>query len=176
MLTNVQVASQHDAPLAALSEAVLRLLADARRAVSQDPQSADGYLEQAARLLRGASALPEGPVLGGLAPWQMRLVRDHIMGHLAEALPISDLARVSRLSQRHFARAFKASFGVAPHTFVMHRRIERAKAMILESDVPLAEIALACGLCDQSHMTRLFSRFEGATPAVWRRCNAECPA
>ncbi len=165
-----QLARDGDMPHPALSAAILRLLADARSAVSKDPHSADLYLEQATRLLRGVQSA--GPVPGGLAPWQMRVVREHILAHLGGTLSVRDLALVARLSHRHFARAFKASFGVAPHAFVMGRRIERAKALILDSGLPLSEVALACGFSDQSHLTRLFSRVEGVTPAAWRRCHA----
>ncbi len=154
----------------ALNGTILRLLDDARSAVSRDPHSADRYLEQATRLLRGESSV--GPVPGGLAPWQARVVREHIMAHLSGRLSVRDLASVARLSHRHFARAFKASFGLAPHAFVMGRRVERAKELILDSGLPLSEVALACGFSDQSHLTRLFSRVEGVTPAAWRRCNA----
>jgi len=153
-----------------LNGTILRLLADARSAVSRDPHSADRYLEQATRLLRGEHSV--GPVPGGLAPWQMRVVREHIMAQLSGRLSVRDLASVARLSHRHFARAFKASFGLAPHAFVMDRRVERAKELILDSGLPLSEVALACGFSDQSHLTRLFSRVEGVTPAAWRRCNA----
>jgi len=108
--------------MAVLNGTILRLLADARSAVSRDPHSADRYLEQATRLLRGEYSV--GPVPGGLAPWQMRVVREHIMAHLSGRLSVRDLASVARLSHRHFARAFKASFGLAPHAFVMGRRVE----------------------------------------------------
>ena len=164
------LASDCRTPDPALNETILRLLADARRAVSRDPHSADLYLEQATRLLRGVRSA--GPVPGGLAPWQMRIVREYILAHLGGRLSVRDLALVARLSHRHFARAFKASFGLAPHAFVMGRRVERAKELIRDSGLPLSEVALACGFSDQSHLTRLFSRIEGVTPAAWRRCNA----
>jgi AraC family transcriptional regulator len=170
MSMTAQVAREGNTPDPALSAAILRLLADARSAVVQDPHSADLYLEQATRLLRGAQSSALVP--GGLAPWQMRMVREHILAHLAAPLSVRDLAAVARLSHRHFARAFKASFGMAPHAFVMRRRVERAKAMILDSGLPLSEVALACGFSDQSHLTRLFSRVAGVTPAAWRRCHA----
>lgn len=170
MLMTAGFAPECGMPDPDLNETILRLLDDARSAVSRDPHSADRYLEQATRLLRNVRSV--GPVPGGLAPWQMRVVREYILAHLGGTLSVRDLASVARLSHRHFARAFKASFGLAPHAFVMSRRVERAKTLILETGLPLSEIALASGFSDQSHLTRLFSRVEGVTPAAWRRCNA----
>jgi AraC family transcriptional regulator len=80
-----------------------------------------------------------------------------------------DLARLVRLSVSHFARAFKYTFGYSPHAFLMRRRMERAQGLMLKSSVPLAQIALECGLSDQAHLSRLFLQFTGESPASWRR-------
>jgi AraC-like DNA-binding protein len=66
-------------------------------------------------------------------------------------------------------RAFKESFGCAPHAFLIRRRMERAQGLMLTTDEALGQIALACGLADQSHLTRLFQKWVGESPAAWRR-------
>jgi AraC family transcriptional regulator len=155
-----------------LSRALLQLLTSARDSMSQNPRGADHYIEQATQLLRGAESrtVPEYQT-GGLAPWQVRVVREHIAANLAEPLPTQDLAARVRLSASHFARAFKATLGVSPHAYVIRQRVERAKELMLTTDTPLSEIALICGLADQSHLTRVFGRHEGHSPGAWRRMN-----
>ena len=104
----------------------------------------------------------------GLAPWQIRRAYAFIEAHLDADPSISDLARECRLSASHFARAFRQSVGMTPHHWLMSRRIERAKKFLLEGDLELAQIALACGFVDQSHLTRNFTRHEGYSPGKWR--------
>lgn len=109
----------------------------------------------------------------GLAPWQLRRAYAFIEAHLDGDPSISDLAQECRLSASHFARAFRQAVGMPPHRWLMKRRIERAKELLLEGDLELAQIALACGFVDQSHLTRIFSQHEGHSPGRWRRlrCN-----
>jgi AraC-like DNA-binding protein len=108
-------------------------------------------------------------VQSGLAPWQLRRVYTFIQAHLAEDLSISDLAAECRLSSTHFARAFRQTTGVPPHQWLINRRIERAKELLLKGQLELAQIALACGFVDQSHLSRTFMRYEGQSPGKWRR-------
>jgi AraC-like DNA-binding protein len=106
---------------------------------------------------------------GGLAPWQVRRLKTHMEENLGGAIYCEDLARLVRLSVSHFMRAFKESFGCAPHAFLIRRRMERAQGLMLTTDEALGQIALACGLADQSHLTRLFQKWVGESPAAWRR-------
>jgi transcriptional regulator GlxA family with amidase domain len=87
-----------------------------------------------------------------------------------------DLAAIARLSTGHFCRSFTRSFGVAPFAYVAGRRLARAQELMLTTEDPLSQIALACGLCDQSHLTRLFRRHLGTSPNVWRRSHRGDPA
>jgi AraC family transcriptional regulator len=116
-----------------------------------------------------------GGIRGGLAPWQIRQLKTHIQANLDGALRVGDLARLVRLSPWHFARAFTSSFGCSPHRFVMLRRVERSQGLLLTTDAPLHQIALECGLADQSHFSRTFLRFVGETPAQWRKARATHP-
>ena len=112
-----------------------------------------------------ARARPPG---GGLPPWRLRRVHDHIEQNIAGAIPIARLATITGLSASHFCRAFKASMGETAHQYIMRRRVHHAQAMILEGDA-LCQVAVACGLSDQAHLSRVFRRYTGQTPKTWRR-------
>ena len=151
------------------------LLEQALDVLDDDPLAARRILDRVNLFLSGdverASAAPAQPALarGGLAPWQLRQVREYIDGHIAETIHIDTLAEVARLSSSHFCRAFKTSTGETAHRYIMRRRVDRAQAMMLDSHERLCQIAVACGLADQAHLTRLFRRFTGQTPFSWRR-------
>jgi AraC family transcriptional regulator len=115
-------------------------------------------------------AAPKLESAGGLAIWQAKRVMTYIDAHLNTRLRASDLAAMTRLSVGHFSRAFKISFGRPPHAFVMTRRAEKAKQLLLMADpIPLKEIALRCGLSDQAHLSRVFRGVVGQSPVAWRR-------
>jgi AraC-like DNA-binding protein len=104
-----------------------------------------------------------------LQPWQSDRVLAHIEAHLDRPLRGAELAAVMGLSSSTFRRAFTLRFGLPPHAYIMRSRVERAKNLMLaEGKLSLAEIALICGLSDQSHLTRAFRRFVGDTPRTWR--------
>ena len=109
---------------------------------------------------------------GGLAPWQARNVTTFIDANLNASLSCEALARLTNLSVSYFARAFKCTFGCSPHVFLVRRRMERAQGLMLESNAPLAQIAVECGFADQAHLSRLFLQFTGERPASWRRARA----
>jgi AraC family transcriptional regulator len=105
----------------------------------------------------------------GLARWQLRRVLDYLEAHLPEAVNLSTLALLARLSQAHFARAFKVSTGCAPYQWQLRARINRAQSLLLRANDPLDEVAAATGFADAAHFGRTFRRLTGATPANWRR-------
>jgi AraC family transcriptional regulator len=113
------------------------------------------------------------PVRGGLAPWQERRAKEILSANLDRGVPLKDVAQECRLSLSHFSRAFRSSMGVAPHSWLLTRRIEVAKQKLRDSRLPLAEVALACGFADQSHLTRVFTRMVGVSPGTWRRALGE---
>jgi AraC family transcriptional regulator len=106
---------------------------------------------------------------GGLAAWQQRAVDEMIEARLAEPLSLGALAETVRLSPRHFARAFKESFGQPPHHYHLSRRVERAKALLGKGELSITEIALALGFADTSAFSTTFRRFAGGTPREYRR-------
>jgi transcriptional regulator GlxA family with amidase domain len=106
-----------------------------------------------------------------LAPWQKRKVDRYLKQHLEDRLRVEDLAQQVSLSVSHFCRAFKASFGTTPHTHITRLRVELAQRLMLTTEDPLSQIALACGMADQAHLSKLFRRGVGETPTDWRRRN-----
>jgi AraC family transcriptional regulator len=107
-------------------------------------------------------------VRGGLAPWQIRRVRTHIEANLDATIRVKDLAALIKLSPCHFSRAFKESVADTPHSYVMHRRLERAQELMLTTDASLGQIATDCGFADQAHFNKLFRRLVGERPREWR--------
>ena len=143
-------------------------------------EAARAHIERAMALLRGEpSRIPSSPrhandcaraiMCGGLATWQQRRLVTYVDAHLSESIRVADLAALLDLSESHFSRAFRRSFGTSAHEYVTRRRIEVAQSLMLESREPLCAIALQAGLCDQTHFTRVFRRIVGQTPYVWRR-------
>lgn len=114
-------------------------------------------------------AYPDG---AGLAPWQAKRSIAHIAAHLDRTIRIGELAALAKISHSYFTRAFKATFGCAPQVFILDSRIAQAKQLMLTTDEPLCEVALACGFSDQSHMSRIFRRLTGDSPNAWRQ--AKC--
>jgi AraC family transcriptional regulator len=83
-------------------------------------------------------------------------------------LRLEELARIAGISRFHFAREFKRMTGTSAHQYLIKLRIQRAKALLMESKIPLVEVGLRSGFSHQSHFTRLFRRFTGATPQSYR--------
>lgn len=106
---------------------------------------------------------------GGLAPWQVNRIASYVGENIAGQILLIELARLVNLSPSYFSTVFKASFGVSPHNYVLQQRIEYAKKQMSFTDSSFSEIALACGLSDQAHLSRTFRRITGMTPSAWRR-------
>lgn len=108
------------------------------------------------------------PLRGGLASWQEHRAKAFIDGRLTDSISLADLARECSLSVAQFARAFKRTTGVPPHQFLTERRIQRARSLLLLTDLPLADVAIRCGFADQSHFTKAFRRVVGVSPGSFR--------
>jgi len=117
----------------------------------------------------GGMVLTDGESNKGLAPWQLRRVNEYLEANIEAEVSVARLASECRLSRSHFAHAFKQSTGQPPHRWLLSLRVSKAKNLMLESDIPLADVALACGFADQSHFTRVFSSSTGVSPGNWRR-------
>ena len=111
---------------------------------------------------------PAAQARGGLPPGAMRRVREYVDAHLGESMDLAELASIAGLSVFHFARQFKQSAGVTPHSYLVQRRVERAQDLLARTDLALSEIAVAAGFSDQSHLARHFRQMLGTTPREFR--------
>lgn len=109
--------------------------------------------------------------VGGLAAWQEKRAKEMLAGDLTGNLSLADIASECGLSVGQFSRGFKQSTGLPPHRWLLERRVEAAKRYMGDRAVPLSEVAQICGFADQSHLTRVFARHTGLTPAAWRRAS-----
>ena len=126
-----------------------------------------------AHVLRNHSNLDSASVSlpvarGALDPRRLQRVKDLIETNPGADLTIETLAKEACLSPFHFARAFKAATGMAPHRYLSNRRIEKAKSWISEGQLSLAEIAFRCGFSSQASFAKWFKRLVGATPGAYR--------
>ena len=100
---------------------------------------------------------------------QERRSKEILSANLDGSVPLKDVARECRLSVSHFSRAFRRTMGVAPHNWLLARRIEVAKEKLRDRRLSLSDVALVCGFADQSHLTRVFTGMVGVSPGAWRR-------
>lgn len=99
-------------------------------------------------------------------------ISEHIAAHLAEDLSVEALADLTGLSTSHFSRLFRASFGCAPHQYVLRARLEAACELLRDPARPMADVAVETGFFDQSHLSRWFKQHYGESPGLWRRRHA----
>lgn len=123
-----------------------------------------------AHLLRHYSTqkLSEREFKGGLSNRKLRQVMDYMNEHLAEDVSLDAIAKQIGMSQSHLFRLFRQSTGLSPHQYRLHQRIERAQELLLHSDLSIAEIAIALGFYDQSHLARHMRRLLGVSPKQLR--------
>lgn len=110
-------------------------------------------------------------VRGGQDPRLLRRLlraKDRMDAASHEEWPIERLARVSATSEAHFARSFKDAFGVPPHRYLLTRRIERARALLRDTDLPVTEIALQTGWNSLGTFGRIFRDITGESPGELR--------
>lgn len=123
-------------------------------------------LEMLATLMRGRSTIGRG------TPGWLFAVRDCLRARYLERVPLSELSAISGIHEVHLVRAFRRRFGVTPGAYVRGLRVEHARRALMDSEVPIADLALAAGFSSQSHFTRVFHRLTGATPAAYRRARS----
>jgi AraC-like DNA-binding protein len=160
---------------ASLSAILSKLVADAAEVLDYDREATRTLLRRAATLLQSSAArsglTARAPAQAAFAPWQAKRIASHIDNNFDRPLRVSELAKLTRLSNSYFSRAFKGTFGQTPHAFIICRRVERARQEMLDGREPLAQIAVSCGFADQAHLARLFRRETGLAPSAWRRAN-----
>jgi AraC family transcriptional regulator len=159
--------------------ATAQLIEAACRARDGDSHGARAHVTRAIELLdghpgselarqardRGSRQVPRG----GFAAWQSQRLAAHVDANLACKIVIKELAASLDISVGHFCRAFKCTFGMPARIWIRQRRIEFAQGLMLTTRDSLSEIALSCGMSDQSHFTRSFRRIVGEAPSSWRQ-------
>ncbi|MBD1838496.1 helix-turn-helix transcriptional regulator [Coleofasciculus sp. FACHB-64] len=150
---------------------VLQIGLALKQVLENNPQGSRLYAETmanalAVHLLQNYSA--RQPILrdynGGLSKHQLRQVIDYINGHLDRDLGLAELAKIVQMSPHYFTRLFKQSTGLTPHQYVIRRRVERAKELLLNGELSIAEVAYSVGFANQSHLNRHLKRLLGVTP------------
>jgi AraC family transcriptional regulator len=155
-----------------------QLVEAACRARSGDSDGTRAHIDRAVALLdqhpqaRMAGNIcrrnPDQIPRGAFAAWQSRRLAAHVDANLAGKIVVKDLAASLNISVGHFCRAFKRTFGMSARFWIRRRRIELAQGLMLTTGASLTDIALTCGMSDQSHFTRSFRRIVGETPSSWR--------
>jgi AraC family transcriptional regulator len=104
----------------------------------------------------------------GLAHHKLKQVQSFVDEHIAESVHVGRLAAAVHMSPFHFAHMFKVTTGQPPHMYVMIQRVERAKSLLSESELPLIDVAVQSGFRTQGHFTGVFRRYTGFTPRAFR--------
>lgn len=168
-------------PRFALMDPLLEQLAIAITQALRDGTAGDGlYVDTIAQMIavhlarnhstrsKPAKVVTARPIPG----WRMRRLIEYIEENLDGDLSLEKMGREVEISPLYLARAFKTAVGQSPHQYVLSRRIERAKELLRNSDMPIVDVALAAGFSSQSHLSHWFLRHMGVSPAVYRRQGA----
>lgn len=118
--------------------------------------------------LPAKAALPIAPARGGLSRAQLRRALEQLEDAIEEGIGLHALAREAGLSRTYFAEAFQRAAGVSPHRYLTQRRVARAQTLLQHTALPLTEIALQCGFCNQAHFSQTFRQVTGTTPGRYR--------
>ena len=144
---------------------------------SESGDDGDGLYADAIRLAIVARWLRlrshEQSSADGLQRWRLKRVLAYIDEHIGEAISLADLAQTANLSRMYFAARFRAATGLRPHDYILRRRIDRAKELLVQSDASLVQIALDVGFQTQAHFTTVFKRIAGTTPGRWRAASEQ---
>ena len=106
---------------------------------------------------------------GGLGKNQLELALEYIDSNLAEKIELKDIAEELDISQYYFSHLFRKSTGISPYQYIIRQRVAKVKQMIRDTEMPLTDIAIACGFSSQSQMTMHFRRLNNVTPKSYRR-------
>ncbi len=104
-----------------------------------------------------------------LGKWRLNHVVEYVDANLSQKICLSDLSSVAGLSRMHFASQFRVSTGISPHTYIVQRKIEYSKQLLLDKSMAIAEVAALIGFSSQAHFTGVFKQIVGDTPHRWRQ-------
>ncbi|MCH7628148.1 MAG: helix-turn-helix transcriptional regulator [Proteobacteria bacterium] len=123
-----------------------------------------------AHMLRGPLAANGTPIpTSDFSAHRLHAVMNAVLAKPGDDHPIEAMAAMTGLTPSHFCRVFKRATNLTPHQFVMKARLERAQDLLATTDLSVAQIADQLGFASQSHLTRAFRGFTGATPGAWRQ-------
>lgn len=149
-----------------------------RSVLDDEPTGSALYVEQITRalvvhLLRRHSTISENASLSSsnerLGKRLLAQSREYIDARLGDRFSAADVAAYVGMSADHFTRIFKQCTGMTPHQFVIRCRVDRATRLLSETNKPIVQISYECGFADQVHLTRVFGRIVGTTPAAFRK-------
>ena len=109
------------------------------------------------------------PLRSAISQQRLRRVFDYVEAHLAQSVRLDDLAAVAEFSRFHFSRSFQAAMGEPPMSYLVRRRLEKAKQLLRTSDLSVSAVAQESGLGAPSQFAALFKRATGSTPSDYRR-------
>jgi len=165
---------RHDSILLGIAPAFKRDCVAQHTLSDTEASSLDQLLAWRLLVTYYGSELPDAALPGSkLSETAIQMVCDFIEANLCTQITLEDLAALVYLSPFHFARCFKATIGLAPHQYVIARRMELAKRLILTTTLNVAEIAWSIGYENISHFRRLFTMHIGVTPGEIRRASIE---
>jgi AraC family transcriptional regulator len=158
-----------------LIQAFMRGVINALRDQDETAKPYTDYLARAvaASLIRQHSTAPvsvnRAAIAAPIAKANLTDAIDFIEANLDRSVGLPAIAKAAGLSVSHLARQFRAAVGQAPHQYLLQRRVENAKQRLRRTDASIAQIAFDCGFASQEHLTRIFKRVCGATPAAYRK-------
>jgi AraC family transcriptional regulator len=174
----LQVYADADAPYTPkihFEDSILWATAIKVKTVLEDGNRGPAYLEALVNLLAhelprsGQEPVPASTNRGGLAGWQRRAADAYIEEHLNQQISLATLARIARLSQYHFCRAFKQSFGIPPLAYHLRRRMQRAMVLLSDPAASITEVGLTLGYSNSGSFSLGFRKITGQTPRDFRR-------
>jgi AraC family transcriptional regulator len=131
------------------------------------------------RILARQSVTPAGPTIAHegrskLPKWRLHRAVDFIEANLSMPIQLHDISASAGLTKMHFATQFRQSTGLSPRAYVIRRRIRKAKALLLQSQCNILEVAQSCGFATHVHFSSVFKKATGYSPSGWRlHCSAQ---
>lgn len=145
------------------------MMQDVEAGYPAGPLTGDALLVALLQHLNGQHLAAPPPRPGALGRRRLDAVREHIEANLARPLRLAELASLAGVGVRRFGAVFAAETGWSPHQYVLHRRIERAKVLMRDPDLSLAQVACAVGFAHPAQFSRVFRRHAGEAPRTYRR-------
>ena len=121
------------------------------------------------RLTAGSRVRPDDRAAGRLSGRKMALATEYVEASLGGTVTVTQLARLLGMSVSSFSVAFSATLGTTPARYVVERRVARARLLLVQLELSVAEVALICGFSNQAHLTRVFKTLVGVTPGAYRK-------